>query len=113
VALHDEDGSVVELWGPEATEDEKIYRVKVRAQLSERMKERYPEPFPEQATTLTWQGDYVDVGSELYGKQGFEIDGWGQSGHWLLLPHVATVRLITESNNPEGHKAATDSARTA
>jgi hypothetical protein len=94
VCLHDEDGSVIELWDPESTDVEKVYRVKVSATLSKKMKERYPEPFPEEATTLTWQGDFVDAGSELYGMQGFEIHGWCRPVSWLVFRCIESIRLI-------------------
>jgi hypothetical protein len=100
VCLYDESGSIVELWGPEATEDNTIYRVKVCVKLSDAMKERYPDSFPQEGTTLTWQGDFVDVGSELYRRQGFEIDVWGGSRHWLVLPCVKDVQLVIGEHQP-------------
>lgn len=94
VRLHGQDGSSVDLWDPRPRRPSKtLLTVRFAANLSEAMKKRYPQPLPQEATTTTYLGDAIEIGSEIFGGRCFEIDDWRPTT-FLTLRDISRIELI-------------------
>jgi len=108
VRLHSADGSVVEISNPtreEWRDPEGFYHVRLFASLSDEMKQRHPDPIPDDATTVVHRRDFVEVDSELYGGEVFDIDGTGAKP-WqsLVLRHIRKIELVVPRDDEELHR---------
>lgn len=98
VRLHSADGSVIEISNPtreEWRDPDGFYHVRLVATLSDEMKRRHPDPIPDDATTMVHYRDYVEVDSELYSGEVFDIDGTG-ARPWqsLVLRNIRKIELV-------------------
>lgn len=105
VRLYSADGSVVEISNPtreEWRDPEGFYHVRLVASLSDKMKQRHPDPIPDDATTVVHHRDFVEIDSELYSGEVFDIDGTGAKP-WqsLILRNICKIELVVSRDRDD------------